>query len=41
MIIRCWGAKGVSKLGLFHYNQDRADDDIDGIVKDCRGITGV
>jgi phosphoribosyl 1,2-cyclic phosphodiesterase len=26
----------VKQLGLFHLNQDRADDDMDGIVKACR-----
>jgi len=27
---------GVKKLGLFHLNQDRTDDDMDGIVRACR-----
>jgi phosphoribosyl 1,2-cyclic phosphodiesterase len=29
---------GVKKLGLFHHNQERIDDDIDAIVKDCHRI---
>ncbi|MBI5598901.1 MAG: MBL fold metallo-hydrolase [Deltaproteobacteria bacterium] len=29
---------GVKKLGLFHHNQDRTDKEIDGIVRECRGI---
>ncbi|MEK6791776.1 MAG: MBL fold metallo-hydrolase [Deltaproteobacteria bacterium] len=29
---------GVKSLGLFHHNQDRTDDDIDGMVEDCRNI---
>jgi phosphoribosyl 1,2-cyclic phosphodiesterase len=28
----------VKKLGLFHHNQERVDDDIDTIVNDCRKI---
>jgi ribonuclease BN (tRNA processing enzyme) len=28
----------VKKLGLFHHNQDRSDDEIDEIVSNCRGI---
>jgi phosphoribosyl 1,2-cyclic phosphodiesterase len=27
---------GVKQLGLFHLNQDRTDDDMDKIVRDCR-----
>jgi phosphoribosyl 1,2-cyclic phosphodiesterase len=27
---------GVKKLGLFHHNQERIDDEIDAIVNDCR-----
>jgi phosphoribosyl 1,2-cyclic phosphodiesterase len=27
---------GVKQLGLFHLNQDRTDDDMDKMVKDCR-----
>ena len=27
---------GVGQLGLFHLNQERTDDDMDRIVKDCR-----
>jgi hypothetical protein len=26
----------VKKLGLFHHNQERIDDEIDAIVNDCR-----
>jgi hypothetical protein len=29
---------GVGKLGLFHLNQDRTDDDMDRITDDCRRI---
>jgi len=29
---------GVKRLGLFHHNQERFDEEIDAIVKDCRGI---
>ncbi len=29
---------GVKKLGLFHHNQERFDDEIDAIVNDCHGI---
>lgn len=29
---------GVKKLGLFHHNQERMDDEIDTIVNDCRNI---
>jgi phosphoribosyl 1,2-cyclic phosphodiesterase len=29
---------GVKKLGLFHHNQERIDDEIDAIVNDCRKI---
>lgn len=29
---------GVKKLGLFHHNQDRTDDEIDHIEKNCRTI---
>ena len=29
---------GVKKLGLFHHNQERMDDEIDTIVNDCRKI---
>nr|NJM04847.1 MBL fold metallo-hydrolase [Desulfobacula sp.] len=29
---------GVRQLGLFHLNQDRTDDDMDKIVKDCRAV---
>ena len=29
---------GVKKLGLFHHNQERIDDEIDAIVNDCREI---
>jgi phosphoribosyl 1,2-cyclic phosphodiesterase len=28
---------GVNKLGLFHHNQERVDDEVDAIVNDCRG----
>jgi len=28
----------VKKLGLFHHNQERIDDDIDAMVNDCRKI---
>jgi ribonuclease BN (tRNA processing enzyme) len=31
---------GVKKLGLYHHNQDRTDDDIDNIVADCREMIG-
>jgi len=31
---RAW----VKQLGLFHLNQDRTDDDMDKIVKDCRAV---
>jgi ribonuclease BN (tRNA processing enzyme) len=27
---------GVKKLGLFHHNQERIDDEVDTIVNDCR-----
>ena len=30
------GRAGVKKIGLFHLNQDRTDDDMDKIVKACR-----
>lgn len=29
---------GVKKLGLFHHNQERSDDEVDAIVNDCREI---
>jgi phosphoribosyl 1,2-cyclic phosphodiesterase len=29
---------GVKKLGLFHHNQERIDNDIDAIVKDCQKV---
>jgi ribonuclease BN (tRNA processing enzyme) len=29
---------GVKKLGLFHHNQERMDDEIDTIVNDCRKV---
>ena len=29
---------GVKKLGLFHHNQERIDDEIDAIVNDCQGM---
>lgn len=29
---------GVKKLGLFHHNQDRVDDDVDAMVKDSQKI---
>lgn len=29
---------GVKKLGLFHHNQERIDDEIDAILNDCRKI---
>lgn len=29
-------AAGVKKIGLFHHNQERTDDEIDGIVEGCR-----
>jgi phosphoribosyl 1,2-cyclic phosphodiesterase len=29
---------GVKKLGLFHHNQERVDDEIDSIINDCRKI---
>jgi len=29
---------GVKKLGLFHHNQERTDDQMDAIVEDCRRI---
>jgi ribonuclease BN (tRNA processing enzyme) len=29
---------GVKKLGLFHHNQERIDDEIDAIVNDCHEI---
>ncbi len=29
---------GVKRLGLFHHNQDRTDEEIDRIEKDCRRI---
>jgi phosphoribosyl 1,2-cyclic phosphodiesterase len=29
---------GVKKLGLFHHNQERVDDQVDDIVNDCRKI---
>ena len=28
----------VSRLGLFHHNQDRTDDAIDAIVGECRAV---
>ncbi|MDD5454232.1 MAG: MBL fold metallo-hydrolase [Candidatus Ratteibacteria bacterium] len=28
----------VKKFGLFHHNQERTDKDLDGIVRDCKGI---
>lgn len=31
-------AGGVKKLGLFHLNQDRTDDQVDEIVAECQGI---
>ncbi len=27
---------GVQRFGLFHHNQERIDDDVDGLVKKCR-----
>lgn len=50
MIIRCWGHSlytdtlnlaldaGVKKLGLFHHNQERFDNEIDAIVAECHKI---
>ena len=29
---------GVKRFGLFHHNQDRTDDAVDGMVEDCRRI---
>ncbi|MCX5824792.1 MAG: MBL fold metallo-hydrolase [Deltaproteobacteria bacterium] len=29
---------GVARLGLFHHNQDRTDEAVDGMVDDCRRI---
>lgn len=29
---------GVGRLGLFHHNQERTDDEEDGMVEDCRRI---
>lgn len=29
---------GVKKLGLFHHNQERVDDEVDVIISDCRKI---
>ncbi|PKN52627.1 MAG: MBL fold metallo-hydrolase [Deltaproteobacteria bacterium HGW-Deltaproteobacteria-13] len=29
---------GVKKIGLFHHNQERIDDEIDVIVKNCQGL---
>ncbi len=31
-------SSGVSKLGLFHHNQDRSDKDVDLIIKECENI---
>ena len=31
-------AAGVKRLGLFHLNQERTDDQMDAIVKHCREI---
>ena len=31
-------AAGVRRLGLFHHNQDRTDDALDDIIKNCRRI---
>lgn len=31
-------AAGVKRLGLFHLNQERTDDQVDAIVNDCRRI---
>jgi len=31
---------GVQRLGLFHHNQERSDDAVDGIVQDCERILG-
>ena len=28
----------VKSFGLWHHNQDRTDDAIDGIVEECKGI---
>jgi len=28
----------VKRLGLFHHNQDRSDDEIDEMVSHCRSI---
>ena len=30
----------VARLGLFHHNQDRTDDAIDAIVRECRAVVG-
>jgi len=29
---------GVERLGLFHHNQERSDDQVDAIVEDCRRV---
>ena len=29
---------GVKRFGLFHHNQDRSDQALDGMVEDCRRI---
>ncbi|HOI72580.1 MAG TPA: MBL fold metallo-hydrolase [Syntrophales bacterium] len=29
---------GVQRLGLFHHNQERSDDQVDAIVQDCRRL---
>jgi ribonuclease BN (tRNA processing enzyme) len=29
---------GVARFGLFHHNQDRTDEAVDGMVDDCRRI---
>jgi ribonuclease BN (tRNA processing enzyme) len=29
---------GVKRLGLFHHNQERTDDQVESIVEDCRRI---
>jgi phosphoribosyl 1,2-cyclic phosphodiesterase len=33
-------AAGAARLGLFHHNQERSDDALDGIVADCQRIIG-
>ena len=29
---------GVKKLGLFHHNQERSDDEVDELVQACRKL---